>query len=390
MIEVLIGDLFKSSAQTLVNTINCVGVMGKGIALEFKRRYPNMFKDYEQRCKKGEVVLGQPYLYKPLAATQNNKGQYLLFAEEKNYPDSDKWILNFPTKDHWRSVAHLDNIIEGVEFLLAHYKKWGIRSLAIPPLGCGEGQLEWKVVGPTLFRYLSKMDIPIELYAPYNALHDELQVQFLKGSMVNPVQIPKWIPAGWITLVEILERLGGEPYREVWPIGKVIFQKIAYIATRAGIDTQLDFKRASFGPFSAMLQKVVLSRLVNNGLIIQETIGKMLSIKPGPTFADARKSYEKDIQQWDQIIDKVVDLFMRLNTERAEIVATIIFATDQLQKINNQKPTEQDVFDYVIQWKEKKKPPLSIQKVADAIRNLAILDWIKVKASSGMPLSSEI
>jgi len=151
MVKVLVGDLFESKAQTWVNTINCVGVMGKGVALEFKNRFPDMYEDYVTRCKRGEVKLGYPYLFKRLVPP---------------------WILNFPTKDHWRSVANLKSIIEGLKYLLSHYKDWRIQSLAIPPLGCGQGQLEWRIVGPTLYRLLSKIDIPIELYAPYVTPHE--------------------------------------------------------------------------------------------------------------------------------------------------------------------------------------------------------------------------
>jgi O-acetyl-ADP-ribose deacetylase (regulator of RNase III)/uncharacterized protein YwgA len=391
MIKVLVGNLFESSAQTLVNTINCIGVMGKGIALEFKRRYPDMFKDYERRCKRGEVKLGRPYLFRPTLSDDRKHYQYSMFSEDMATSVSDKWVLNFPTKDHWRFVATLDDIVNGMEFLLAHYKEWGIQSLAIPPLGCGEGQLEWRIIGPTLYRYLSKMDIPVELYAPYNTLHEELQVQFLAGHESLQLQTPdpKWILPGWVALVEIIRRLEDEPYHQRLLIGKVIFQKIAYVATRGGIETQLEFQKGSYGPYSSVLQKNVLSRLVNNGLIQHEYLGKIHSIKPGPTFADARKAYLKNLRNWDQIIGKVVDLFMRLNTEQSEIIATIMFATDQLEFVNNQTPSEQDVFDYVMKWKELKKPPLSPQKVADAIRNLAILDWIEVKPSKCIPLSVE-
>ena len=120
MVTVNIGDLFSSTAQTLVNTVNCVGVMAKGIALKFKERFPEMFKDYETRCARAEVRLGEPYLFKRLLPP---------------------WILNFPTKDHWRSVTKLHDIIRGLEFLLRHYRAWGITSLAVPPLGCGSGQM---------------------------------------------------------------------------------------------------------------------------------------------------------------------------------------------------------------------------------------------------------
>ena len=143
---VLIGDILQSKAQTLFNTVNCVGIMGKGIALEFKKRFPKMFGDYVQRCERKEVKPGVPYLYKTLLLPQ---------------------IINFPTKDHWKSVSRITDIEHGMQLLLSQYKEWGITSLAIPPLGCGNGQLEWKAVGPLIYRYASQMNIPVELYAPY-------------------------------------------------------------------------------------------------------------------------------------------------------------------------------------------------------------------------------
>src|SRR5213079_1244016 len=99
MLRTLQGDLFESSAQTLVNTVNCVGVMGKGIALEFKKRYPAMFEDYVVRCRRKQVRLGEPYLFRDLGGTM---------------------ILNFPTKDHWRSPSHLEDIDEGLEYFAKH------------------------------------------------------------------------------------------------------------------------------------------------------------------------------------------------------------------------------------------------------------------------------
>jgi O-acetyl-ADP-ribose deacetylase (regulator of RNase III) len=146
MIKVVSGNIFESKAQTLVNPVNCVGIMGKGLAFEFKRRFPDMFDDYVKRCKSGQVRLGQPYLFKSQALP---------------------WILNFPTKDHWRSASRIQDIIDGLCYLRDNYDEWGITSLALPALGCGYGQLEWRVVKPTICRYLNKLDIPVELYAPY-------------------------------------------------------------------------------------------------------------------------------------------------------------------------------------------------------------------------------
>ena len=379
MIRVLVGDLFESDAQTLVNTINCVGVMGKGIALQFKKRYPEMFKDYVARCKRKEVSLGRPYLYKPLFG---------------------KWILNFPTKDHWRSVATLRDIVAGLEYLLAHYRGWGITSIAVPPLGCGEGQLEWRVVGPTMYRYLAKMDAEVSLYAPYGTSHQELQPEFLEGQAKGEKQCPvmpdpKHIQPGWVALVEILSRIERQPYH--WPVGRTIFQKIAYVATDLGLPTGLTYNRGSYGPFSRELKQLT-SRLVNNGLIREQRLGRMFAIETGKTFGDARKAYVDFLAQWDEPIDKVVDLFMRMNTQQAELTATVLFAAGSLSasagdkelSANEEKrPTELEVLREVMQWKQRRRPPLEEQDVAKTVRNLAALGWLEVRASRDLPLPAD-
>ena len=160
--KILIGDILKSKAQTLVNTVNCVGIMGKGIALEFKNQFQEMFKDYVQRCERNEIRIGQPYVYKNLFGQQ---------------------IVNFPTKEHWKSFSKVSDIESGLDYLLAHYKEWGITSIAIPPLGCGNGQLEWEVVGPLIYSRAKQMDIPVEVYAPYGTSPAELTESFLKNGI---------------------------------------------------------------------------------------------------------------------------------------------------------------------------------------------------------------
>lgn len=163
--KILVGDILQSKAQTLINTVNCVGVMGKGIALEFKTRFPEMFDDYVARCHQHEVKPGEPYLYKTLIPLQ---------------------IINFPTKDHWKSVSKLSDIEHGLESLLRHYKVWGVTSLAIPPLGCGNGKLEWRAVGPLIYRFVKQMDVPVEIYAPYNTNPPELTKEFLEQETKAP------------------------------------------------------------------------------------------------------------------------------------------------------------------------------------------------------------
>lgn len=132
------GDLFESEAQTLANTVNCVGVMGKGIALEFRRRFPSMYDDYVERCQRGVVRPGRPYLHR----------------------GDDRWILNFPTKDDWRRPSRLEWVTRGLEDLVKHYREWGIASLPMPLLGCGLGGLDKTVVVPILHSRLNEMGIP--------------------------------------------------------------------------------------------------------------------------------------------------------------------------------------------------------------------------------------
>jgi len=370
MVKILMSDLLKSKAQTLVNTVNCVGIMGKGIALKFKERFPDMFDDYVERCNRNEVRLGKPYLYKRL---------------------TPPWILNFPTKGHWRSVSRIDDIVKGLKYLLQHYKEWGITSLAVPPLGCGQGQLEWKVVGPTLYRYLNQLDIPVELYAPHGTPHEELQPEFLEqepgAKPAEPELAPQRIKPSWVALVEILRRVEQEPYH--WPVGRTTFQKIAYIATQEGLPTGLQYQKSSFGPFSPGL-KGVITRLVNNGLILEEQLGPMFAVKIGPTFEDARNAYAGDLAKWESIIEKTADLFMRIQTRQSEVVATVLFAANVLASRKKEQPFETEVLTEVMQWKQRRRPKLDDKEVAYTIRTLAALRWLRVKPSPDLPIPDEI
>src|SRR4030042_1986619 len=140
-----------------------------------------------------------------------------------------------------------------------------------------------------------------------------------------------------IPVVEILSRLEQEPYH--WPVGRTTFQKIVYVATQEGLPTGLHYQKSSFGPFSPEL-KGVITRLVKNGLIEEEQIGRhMFAVKVGPTFEDARKVYLTDLEKWESIIDKTADLFMRMQTKQSEVVATVLFAANVLANKKKEKPS---------------------------------------------------
>lgn len=363
-VDVVIGDLFESPAQTLVNTVNCVGVMGKGVALEFKKRFPDMFEDYARRCARGEVKLGRPYLHRTLLPP---------------------YVLNFPTKDDWRAPARLEDIVAGLEYLEAHCREWGITSLAVPPLGCGQGGLDWSVIGPTLYNHLLGLGIPIELYAPYGTPHEELEPRYLQRTLESrsvsndpdALPMPRMDPA-WVALVAALQRIESDPHH--WPIGKVSFQKLAYFATVTGLPTGLEFTKGRFGPYAPGLTNVV-NRLANNGLIRHERLGRMSAVRVGSTFADAQRTHRDALERWSSEIDRVADLFARFpKTRDAEIAASIHFIASRLEAEHGGTPSEDEVLHRVLDWKRDKQPALHEDEIVRTMRILAMLGWLRLAA----------
>lgn len=356
-VRVLEGDLLQSRMHALVNTVNTVGIMGKGVALAFKKRYPEMYRDYVRRCDKHEVELGEPYPFEV----------------------DDHLIINFPTKQHWRSVSRLNDIVAGLEYLERHYKQWGVRSLAVPPLGCGNGQLEWRVVGPVLLRYLRRLDIPVELYAPHgSSLIDEAQLDLL-GDEYEQDQL-EWRLAPWLVAVaEIVHRLESQRYH--WPVGRIMLQKIVYFADAAGLPTNLQFVRSSFGPFAPDLKHAV-GRMQDNGLIIERQRGRMFEVLSGPAFDDAHASYLQQLNQWSDLIDRIVDLAARFDNKGAEVAATVHFTADELRERLGRTPTIGEVIESVEEWKSRRQPRIDRDDILGAIVNLGTQGWLSVEPDS--------
>ncbi len=143
-ITIVNGNIFNTKAQTIVNTVNCVGVMGKGIALVFKLRYPSMFEVYQGYCKKRLISIGKLWIYKG--------------------DPNDPWVLNFPTKTHWKLPSEYEYIEKGLQKFVDTYKEKGITSIAFPLLGVSNGALEKDKVMEIMQLYLSQCDIPVEIY----------------------------------------------------------------------------------------------------------------------------------------------------------------------------------------------------------------------------------
>ena len=145
MVRYETGNIFESPAQVITNPINCVGVMGSGLALEFKNRFQGLFKDYERRCLAHRVKPGEPYLYE----------------------DDEIQVLNFPTKRHWKDSSRLEDIEAGLKMLSENFDRMGIFYLALPALGCGLGGLEWSAVKPLIDKYLGEIpELEVVVYEP--------------------------------------------------------------------------------------------------------------------------------------------------------------------------------------------------------------------------------
>lgn len=144
IVRLVQGDIFQSCAQTLVNPVNCRGASGKGLALEFSRRWPEMAEAYQQACGRGEVRIGHPFLFRK----------------------EDRQVLCLPTKDDWRKPSKYEFIEAGLGAIRDRFKEWEIKSLAVPALGCGLGGLEWDKIKSVIVRYLSDLPIDIEVYEP--------------------------------------------------------------------------------------------------------------------------------------------------------------------------------------------------------------------------------
>ena len=155
------GDMFFSQMQTLTVSVNTVGVMGKGMASRAKYQFPDVYVKYQEVCRRKILVMGRPYLYKREASLEQE-------LAEGPLPEANeaRWFLLFPTKRHWRERSDIHGIEEGLRWVREHYKTEGIRSLAVPALGCGLGGLDWRDVGPLMCRYLSDLEIPVAIYLP--------------------------------------------------------------------------------------------------------------------------------------------------------------------------------------------------------------------------------
>jgi hypothetical protein len=241
-------------------------------------------------------------------------------------------------------------------------------------------------VGPRIYRHLEALPIPVLLYAPFQVPDEEATVEFLAREQAASGGAGA-LPASWMAIAEIVRRIDQNSY--AWPVGRIRLQKIGYFATQAGVPTDFEYVEASYGPFTHDLAKP-LARMVHNGVLIERPAGRMLTVRPGPTFTEAAARYREAIEPYEAAIGRVVDLLVRLDSRHTEIAASVHFAAGVLTAELCRRPTELEVLRRVQRWKQRRKPPLNETEIALAIRDLGALDWIDLTRSSDLPPGDEM
>ncbi len=274
MIELARGDILQADAEALVNTVNCVGVMGRGIALQFRKAFPENFKAYKVACDHKELQPGRMFIY-DLGRLTN-----------------PRFVINFPTKRHWRGKSRMADVESGLEALVEEVRRLKLRSIAIPPLGCGLGGLAWREVRPRIeeaFRDLP--DVDVRLFEPAGAPAAE--------KMVKSRQVPR-MTAGRATLLGLM-RSYLVPAMDP-TVTLLELHKLMYFMQEAGEPLRLRFQKAPYGPYAENLRHVlsyIEGHFIEGYGDAEDRPDKPLRVKPGSWekaerfLADHPETYER-------------------------------------------------------------------------------------------------
>ncbi|TVQ32120.1 MAG: Appr-1-p processing protein [Phycisphaeraceae bacterium] len=343
MIELTRGNLLAAETDALVNTVNTEGVMGKGIALQFKKAFPENFEAYRKACERREVIPGR------------------MFVVELDSLRGPRWIINFPTKRHWRDRTRLDDIASGLNDLISNIEALNIRSIAIPPLGCGHGGLKWKTVYPLLEEALGALhDVRVLLYEPSGEPSaDEIvdrtpRPRMTEGRAAFLLLMDRYLATGWEYRLSLLE-----------------LQKLAYFLQESGQQLRLRFKPLVYGPYADELRHV-LNRIEGHFVT---------------GFADGRNKPETPLQPKSAAVDEAsryasdnVALHARLNLV-AELIENfespfgmeLLSSTHWIAKYGlsgDPARTLQEAFDQLRNWNSHKARQFNIEHVEMAWERL--------------------
>lgn len=229
MLQFTTGDILTAEAEALVNTVNCVGVMGRGIALQFRKAFPDNFPDYERACGEGALRPG------------------VMLVHDRGTFTNPRYIINFPTKRHWKGKSRIEDIELGLTALVAEVRRRGIRSIAIPPLGCGLGGLDWSAVRPLVVSAFAPVtEVNVLVYEPAGAPEADV--------MVATVEVPT-MTIGRAALIALMRRYLSavmDPFITLLEI-----HKLMYFMQETGERLKLTYKAAPYGPYAENLRHVL-------------------------------------------------------------------------------------------------------------------------------------
>ncbi len=324
MIKYTTGDMLVDSSEALVNTVNCVGVMGRGIALQFKKTFPENFSTYAAACKQGELEPGKMFVFETRTLT------------------NPRYIVNFPTKRHWKGKSRIEDIESGLQALVEEMRTRNIRSIAIPPLGSGLGGLNWTQVRALIEEKLSDIpDLEVTVYEPKGAPPADV--------MARIRDVPNMTP-GRAALVALIQRyLGGfmDPSVTLLEV-----HKLMYFMQEAGQPLKLKYAKAPYGPYAENLRHVLniieghfVSGYVDGG----DAPDKKINLVPGAT-GDA-ESFLEGKQETKQRLQRVADLVDGFETPFGlELLATVHWVVSKMNA-----GSIEDVIAKVYGWNDRKK-----------------------------------
>ena len=346
MIEFRTGEILRADAEALVNTVNCVGIMGRGVALQFKNAFPENYRAYETACKRGQVQPGW------------------MFVHDTGYVSNPKYIINFPTKRHWRGRSRIEDIEAGLRDLVDVLKARQIRSVALPPLGSGLGGLPWEVVRRRIERALSELpSVGIVVFEPHES-----------GDRMSPKrrETPR-MTAGRAALVGLIRRyLAGlmDPFVTLLEV-----QKLMYFMQEAGQPLRLRFLEAIYGPYAENLRHVL--REVEGYYVAGcwdggDSPEQELSLVPGAV--EEATAFLADDPDTQARFKRVADLVEGFETPVGlELLSTVHWVATHA----GTPPTE-EVVSGVYAWNERKKQftPRQIRLALDVLKRQ---DWLEVE-----------
>jgi O-acetyl-ADP-ribose deacetylase (regulator of RNase III) len=344
MIEYVTGNILTSGAEALVNTVNCVGVMGRGIALQFKNAFPENYKAYVRACELEQVQPGHMFIF------------------ENNRLHEPKYIINFPTKRHWKGKSRLNDIDSGLTALKQEIQKRGIRSIAIPPLGSGLGGLNWNDVKSRIDAALRDLtDVRVIVYEPNGAPAPQ--------KMASSKNVPR-MTAGRAALVVLVERyLSGllDPFVTLLEV-----HKLMYFMQEAGEPLKLQFAQGNYGPYAENLRHVlkqIEGHLISGYADGGDAPGKQLEVVPGAA-QDARE-FLKDDAATRERFDRVAALVDGFETPFGlELLATVHWTVIRLGA-----RSLAEVIEKTYAWNEHKRE-FTERQIAIALRMLVIKGWL--------------